>query len=421
MSTSHRATPSGSGRLRIWERAAWATVIVGVIISGSGLAIATASSLNDPYAATPGAIVICDPATVAADGTYASKCHMVAPSTSTSSSPSPSGSPSASPSPSVTTASPSPSSASTTTTAPAPSPTTTPPTGPPSSMNCMPAPSRCGFPDSTNTGVTAGTTLAARSGTVRLTSGQTLANAVVTGCVQVTGPNVVIRNVRIISTCSYAAIDLEFTGASALIENVEIDMSRLANTTAFTGRLNQRSITGDDFTARRVWWHGGSDCVHYGSNVLIEDSFCDVASGVGYPGDPHLDGFQSAGGSNVTIRHNTIRNPNDQTSAIINGTTPGVSPGQLNVHIVGNLMAGGGYTVYCNAHQAATPATVEFRGNRISRLYYRWPINSGHPVDRGGFWGPTTDCLAIPGYTTNVWDEDGRQLPAVENPGVGQV
>jgi hypothetical protein len=243
--------------------------------------------------------------------------------------------------------------------------------------------------------------------------------------VQVTGLNVIIRNVRIISTCSYAAIDLEFSNVSALIENVEIDMSQLANTTAFTGRLNQRSITGDNFTARRVWWHGGSDCVHFGSNVLIEDSFCEVASGAGYPGDPHLDGFQSAGGSNVTIRHNTIRNPNDQTSAIINGTTPGVSPPQFNVRIVGNLMAGGGYTVYCNAHDAATPATIEFRDNRISLRYYTWPIiQTGprtHRLDRGGFWGPTTGCLGIPGYSTNVWDEDNRRLPLVENPGVGQV
>ena len=83
--------------------------------------------------------------------------------------------------------------------------------------------------------------MTARSGTVRLTAGQQLLNTVVTGCVQIVGPNVVIRNVRIISTCSYAAVDLEdATTTNALIENVEIDMSQLANTTAFTGRLNQR-------------------------------------------------------------------------------------------------------------------------------------------------------------------------------------
>lgn len=288
----------------------------------------------------------------------------------------------------------------------------------------MPQPSRCGWPDATNTGVQGSAVLAARSGNpLVLQAGQTLQNAEVTGCVQIRGPGVTIRNVRIISTCSYAAIDLEdFNTTGALIENVEIDMGRLANTSAFTGRLNQRSITGDNFTARRVWWHGGSDCVHFGSQVVIEDSFCDVALiPAGYPGDPHIDGFQSAGGSNVIIRHNTIRNPNSQTSAIINGTTPGVSAPQTNVRILDNLMAGGGYTVYCNAHQAATSATIEFARNRISRLYYRWPVNSGHPVDRGGFWGPTTDCVNVPGFSTNVWDDDNRPLPRVENPGVGQV
>jgi hypothetical protein len=275
--------------------------------------------------------------------------------------------------------------------------------------------------------VPAGTVLAERMGKVTLTTGQSLINTQVIGCVQIVGQNVTIRNVRIVSTCSYAAIDLEDNNTTgALIENVEIDMRLLANSAAFTGRLNQRSITGDNFTARKVWWHGGSDCVHYGSNVLIEDSFCDVALiPAGYPGDPHIDGFQSAGGNNVTLRHNTIRNPNNQTSAIINGTTPGTSAPQTNVHIVGNLMAGGGYTVYCQAHPGPAPATVEFRDNRISFDYYTWPINSGHPLTRGGFWGPTTDCTNVPGFSTNVWDSTGprnnTKLPLVENPGVGQL
>lgn len=375
----------------------------------------------------------CGPLTQQQDGSFVATCTitgLVKPGSTTSPSPSPSTSPTGSPSPSptvTTSTSPSPT-VTTTTTSPSPTVTTTttspPPTGP--SSGCMPVPSLCGFPDATNTGVPAGTVLALRSGTVKLTSGQQLINTQVTGCVQVTGPNIVIRNVKIISKCSYAAIDLEFNNASALIENVEIDMSQLADTAQFTGRLNQRSITGSDFTARKVWWHGGSDCVHFGSNVVIEDSFCESAKiPSGYPGDPHIDGFQSAGGSNVTIRHNTIRNPNTQTAAIINGTTPSVSPPQFNVHIVGNLMAGGGFTVYCNAHQAATPATVEFRDNRISFDYYTWPINSGHPLTRGGFWGPTTDCLNIPGYSTNTWDgggtRHGTKLPKVENPGVGQL
>lgn len=329
---------------------------------------------------------------------------------------SPSPSPTASPAPTSSSPAPSPS-----TSSPSPSPTVTvnptpSPTGP--VLGCMPVPSRCGWPDATNTGVPAGTVLAVRTGKVMLGAGAQLLNTQVTGCVQITGPNVVIRNVRIIVTCSYAAIDLEDSNTKgALIEDVEIDMSRLADTAEFTGRLNQRSITGDDFTARRIWWHGGSDCVHYGSRVVIEDSFCDVAKiPAGYPGDPHIDGFQSAGGSGVVIRHNTIRNPNDQTSAIINGTTPGASGPQTNVRIVGNLMAGGGYTVYCNAHNAATSPTTEFSGNRIAKAFYTWPIGSGHPVDRGGYWGYTTDCTGVPGYSSNVVDETGGQLPGAENP-----
>jgi hypothetical protein len=171
--------------------------------------------------------------------------------------------------------------------------------------------------------------------------------------------------------------------------------------------MNLRALTGSGFTARRVFWHGGADCVHFGSNVVIEDSFCELLRlPLHYPGDPHLDGFQSAGGSDVVIRHNTIINPNDSTSAIINGTRSGPAP-QLNVRIINNLMAGGGWTVYCNAREQTPPSTIEFRDNRIARTHFRFSSRSRG----GGYWGPMTDCKGVPGAETTVWDEDNTPIP----------
>lgn len=304
-------------------------------------------------------------------------------------------------------------------------PVTTPPpsSSAPPPATCMPNPHLCGYPDETNTGTIPGSTLAARSGTVVLNTGAVYENIALTGCIQVKGYNVTIRNVRIVQTCSYAAIDLEFPNNGALIQDVEIDMSHMPD----PQRLNLRAITTMDnmthpVTITRVWWHDGSDCVHYGGSasgpsateimVTITDSFCEIpVAPAGYccP-DPHLDGFQSSGGSGVLIYHNTIRNPNDQTSAIINGTTPGVSAPQYNVRIIGNLMAGGGWTVYCNAHYASTVPTIEFRDNVFARTYYHW----SNPQSTGsGYYGPMTDCGSVPGVGTTQWDGDGSVPPAV--------
>jgi hypothetical protein len=217
------------------------------------------------------------------------------------------------------------------------------------------------------------------------------------GCVTVAGSNTSLKRSRVVADCQYMAIDVEKEGiADVLFEDVTIDLSGMP------GNMNVRALSGSGFTARRVHWHGGADCAHFGSNVVIEDSFCELPRlPPGYPGDPHLDGFQSSGGSDVLIRHNTIRNPNSDTSAILIGNARHV-PAQFNVRVVGNLLAGGGWTVYCNAHGQRPSPTIEFRNNRIARSYVVF-----HGIaPRGGRWGPMTDCKGIAGVETTVWDED---------------
>lgn len=252
-----------------------------------------------------------------------------------------------------------------------PAPTTSAPS--PSSTAaglCMPQPSRCGWPDATNTGVPAGTVLTVRQGDWTITTAGTVINGYdIRGCVYVRANNVVIRNSRIqCNGFSGIAIDNPITGV--LIEDVDVVMSG----------LGQHGIQWRGYTARRVHIANGSDCFSANQDVLIEDSFCDIPGQAGQDaaanGGPHVDGIQETGSaSNVTIRHNTIRNPFIVVSAII------MNGGQTNIRIVDNLMAGGGYTVYCPSRAGALAA---FSGNVISRMYY----------PRGGSYGPTTGCPA---------------------------
>ena len=120
-----------------------------------------------------------------------------------------------------------------------------------------------------------------------------------------------------------------------------------------SGQDEVKGIAFDGYTATRVWFHNGLDCAHAGRNVIITHSFCDMPKL--RPGsDAHADGFQSDGGGNITLRHNTIRNPCSQTAAILMSTN--TSPID-NVVIDNNLMSGGGYTVYCGTTRAASCRT----------------------------------------------------------------
>lgn len=257
-----------------------------------------------------------------------------------------------------------------------------------------------GFPTVASTGVEPGATLSPVSGVVNLsTPGQVYENKLVTGSISVNANNVTIRNVKLINQNPDYAIRVQpwsNPSANLLLDHVEINLG---------GELDVKGIAFDGYTARNVRFINGSDCAHFGQNVTIEDSLCSVgpdansdgvADGTSFCNGPeHFDGFQSDGGSNIVLRHNTIKNPCDQTSAILMSTN--TSPIR-DVAIMDNWIAGGGYTLYCNAGPVVPNETVT--GNRFARTYF----------PKGGFWGPTAHCEDATVYTGNVWDETGAPL-----------
>ena len=267
--------------------------------------------------------------------------------------------------------------------------------------NCMDDPSRCGFPDVENTGVVPGAALAPVSGTVTLsTAGQVYENKLVTGSITVTAPNVTIRNVKLVATdegYGIRAFGWNSAVSNLTVENVEIDLN---------GHWETKGIAFDRYTLRRAFIHNGSDCGHFGSGVVIEDSLCVIgpdANSDAWPdstsfcnGTAHFDGFQSDGGSGITLRHNTIRNPCGQTSAI---AIFGDDAPNRDVTIQDNLLAGGGYTLYCVASNGSI-SNETVTGNRFSK---RWYAN-------GGRWGRWTGCESANVFSGNVWDDTGGPL-----------
>jgi hypothetical protein len=76
-----------------------------------------------------------------------------------------------------------------------------------------------------------------------------------------------------------------------------------------------------------------------------------------------------------------------------------------DVRIEDNLLAGGGYALYCGGDTNPDHVSDEtVTGNRIARTYWR----------DGGWYGPVAYCAPgwVDRWADNVWDDTGRPLPS---------
>jgi hypothetical protein len=189
---------------------------------------------------------------------------------------------------------------------------------------------------------------------------------------------------------------VEGDDAGLVLDHVEIDLG---------GGTSGKGIAFDGYTLRSTFIHNGSDCAHFEVNVTIEDSLCVVGpdvDGDAWPdttgfcgGTDHFDGYQSDGGHDDVIRHNTVRNPCQQVSdVLLSSNTLPIS----NVTVDGNLFAGGGFSLYCaGSGDRSRVSNIVATGNRFARTFY----------PTGGYWGPTTYCEFASVWSGNVWDDTG--------------
>jgi hypothetical protein len=250
-----------------------------------------------------------------------------------------------------------------------------------------PDPTRA-LPNASNTGVPPGTTLSP-SGSMTISTAGTVVDARdIKGCVTVNAPNVTIRNSRV--TCDGSgAIWSRSTGLT-----VEDSTVQCGN------KVGQTAITPANYTVRRVDASRCENILWAGGNVLIEDSYIHDPIPCCIPGDPHTDSVQvPAGGNNITIRHNRIyggylSQSNFGNSAITTGASPGA--GNTNLTITNNLLAGGGFTVYC----PDVSSSFTFTNNRFSRVL----------VDTVGGFGPMYRTCDDDYDPSNVYHETGKPV-----------
>ncbi|HEX3646900.1 MAG TPA: hypothetical protein VHV49_00655 [Pseudonocardiaceae bacterium] len=251
--------------------------------------------------------------------------------------------------------------------------TTTRPAGkaPPANTPPMPA----SWPSAADTG--AHGALTAVSGDVKLArAGQVYQNMRVKGTITVTACNVTIRNVEVDSgepftgdsTPDLFAIWLQQSATcGTTIDHVttltEGSPDVYVTTSIRDARGGSVTITDSKLIGAQLGILGMSSGTIRGNYIQL---------GQRLRGD-HNDAIQGDGASNLTIDHNTLLNPNDQTSALALYTEYG---NNTNVTVSGNLMAGGGYTCYCgdgatdNDGNPARAVNVNVVDNVFWRKYY---------------------------------------------------
>jgi len=252
------------------------------------------------------------------------------------------------------------------------------PAPPPPPLPPMPT----GWPSASSTGASG--SLENVSGDVVLSNqGEVYTNKRINGTLTVTACNVTIRNVEVDSgepftgnnTPDLFAIWLqESASCGVTVDHVSTITASAPNVYVTTSiriaRGGPVTITNSKMLGAQLGILGVSAGVVRGNYIEL---------GPNMRGD-HNDAIQGDGATNLTIDHNTLLNPNDQTSALALYTEYG---NNNNITVSGNLMAGGGYTCYCgdgksdNNGNPARAVNVSIINNVFWRKYFADAGNFG--------------------------------------------
>lgn len=234
------------------------------------------------------------------------------------------------------------------------------------------------FPNASNTGVPAGTTLT-NSGSVTMnTNGQIIQDLNITGQVTINAANCTVRRCKISGTTTLTVVDA-WNGSNPTIEDCEID-----GNTAWNG-VRVRSGT-----LRRLNVYQCENSIQVeGNGINMID--CYIHSVQGAPG-AHHDNIECNGNTNgFVIDHCNIVNEKGETAAVMLNNWAGALS---NVTVQNCRLVGGGFTCYCDNSFGGGPvqgSTIKFLNNRMIpgqwgyfALYTSGAIHTGNVNDNTG-------------------------------------
>jgi len=269
-------------------------------------------------------------------------------------------------------------------------------------------PSKCGYPDATNTGVSASSSLKRvpedvksgpgwtwdSRGWLNAGDGAVVENLIINAPIDVVGKNVVVRNNKITVSGESWGVALRHA-TNATIQNNEIGVLGVPRLL-----VGVKDIYGDARGTRVI----ANEIVNTSTGVQIYEGLIEgnYIHDMGFKSGDHTNGTTSNGGTaQLTIRGNTVFNQLTQTDAISLFQDFGV---EANRVITGNLVAGGGYSIYGGGdNDFGKTYNIKITNNRFSNIYF----------PKGGYYGPYTAFDPTGSgneFSGNIWDHNGQPV-----------
>lgn len=269
-------------------------------------------------------------------------------------------------------------------------------------MGCVSLPSRCGYPDATNTGAKGALTVV-QGDVVLSTAGMVYSNKEVRGCIKVTAANVTIRNVKVSCPRKYEW-GIEYNGQGGgrmLVEDTTISLV-----------LGSSGIGNNNFTARRVNVYGGENgFMIYDGHALLEDNYCHDLTDESIHPEAHTDCVEGNMIYDTTIRHNSWlpSAPGAWATSAQGGACGLCNPSTVRTGwlIENNLLDGGYSSIYC--------LRVPSQGTQVGSIVRNNRFGPNHLAPWGNPPDAFSDSCAAAGlsWTGNVRDDTGALIPAV--------
>jgi hypothetical protein len=259
------------------------------------------------------------------------------------------------------------------------------------------------------------------------TDGAVIDGLDVAGTIEVKARNVTIKNTRVTVTgggcgptdaCGNYAI-LVSCACPVTISHVELT----ANDPT-TVEHGIRNSYGGTISVDHVYQHGNIDALCWCGDGSISDSYSIIDLAIS---NDHLENIYIDDAS-LSIVHNTLFNRAPQTANVFGNTHNG-SDGACENHLTidGNLLAGGGYSIYPCAHGTSVGSsssqitnnrfarckTSQQQGGGGTRLCSGGPDSSGY-YPRGGSFGYLASAYCTSStahsWSGNVWDDNNATV-----------
>lgn len=267
-------------------------------------------------------------------------------------------------------------------------------------VKMLPEPEQ-GWPDETNTGVPAGTTLTNYTGSCSITTANTVIDAKIVNCslrIQANGVQIKRSKVR---------------GSIENDENENPPKSFTVTDTEIDGNGEETALGGANYTATRVHLYNARRSAYCWKNVTIEDSYIH-GNYRDETGHAHQSGLRMS--ADCTFRHNTITcdapdvPPDGGCSAGLTGygDFAVVERNTIDKNLFLRTNTGG----YCAYGGSTTGKPYSNGTNNIKFTGNVWQRKS-NGTKMCGVWGPITsfDKNASGNvWTGNKWD-DGSEVP----------